>query len=108
MKEEGVPRGAPVGAYTDMHLPRNSPVGVFLAFFAVILGFALIWRINWLAAIGLVGAVAVILKEAWKTDLEVRVPADEVAAFERAHAAPMRHVGGGALDPDGLTSAQRS
>jgi cytochrome o ubiquinol oxidase subunit 1 len=72
-------------AITDMHLPRNSPVGIFLAFFAVILGFALIWRIDWLAGIGLIGAIVVVLREAWKTDLEVRVPAEEVAAFERIH-----------------------
>ena len=44
-----------------LHVPRNTPVGVFLAFFAVILGFALIWRIDWLAAVGLVGAVGVAL-----------------------------------------------
>jgi cytochrome o ubiquinol oxidase subunit I len=88
MKEPGAPHGEPPGSFADMDLPRNSPVGVFLAFFAVILGFALIWRIDWLAGVGLAGAVAVVLREAWKTDLEVRVPAEEVAAFEHAHATP--------------------
>jgi cytochrome o ubiquinol oxidase subunit 1 len=86
MKEQGALRAAPPGSFADMDLPRNSPVGVFLAFFAVILGFALIWRIDWLAGVGLLGAVAVVLREAWKTDLEVRVPAEEVTAFEHAHA----------------------
>jgi cytochrome o ubiquinol oxidase subunit I len=90
MKEEGVSRRELAGSFPDLHIPRNTPVGVFLAFFAVILGFALIWRIDWLAAIGLVGAVAVALWESWKTDLEIRVPAQEVAAFERAHA-PLVH-----------------
>jgi cytochrome o ubiquinol oxidase subunit 1 len=85
MKEEGL-RPPAAGTFSEMHLPRNSPVGIFLAFFAVILGFALIWRIDWLAGIGLLGAVVVVLREAWKTDLEVRVPAEEVAAFEHAHA----------------------
>src|SRR4029077_11054048 len=88
MKEPGAPHGEPPGSFADLELPRNSPVGVLLAFFAVILGFALIWRIAWLAGVGLVGAVAVVLREAWKTDLEVRVPAEEVAAFEHAHATP--------------------
>ena len=86
MKKLGTPR-APPGSFADMKLPRNSPIGVFLAFFTVILGFALIWRIDWLAGVGLVGAVAVVLREAWNTDLEVRVPGEEVAAFEHAHAA---------------------
>jgi cytochrome o ubiquinol oxidase subunit 1 len=90
MKEEGMTRRALPGSFVDLHLPRNTPVGVFMAFFAVILGFALIWRIYWLAAVGLVGAVAVALVQYWRTDRELRVPAEEVAAFERAHA-PLVH-----------------
>ena len=91
MKKEGTAQRPLPGAYVDLHLPRNSPVGVFLAFFAVTLGFALIWRIYWLAAVGLVGAVVVALIESWKTDLAIRVPAPEVEAFEHAHAtAPLR------------------
>jgi cytochrome o ubiquinol oxidase subunit I len=87
MKEEGNGRRAPTGSFVDLHLPRNTPVGVFLAFFAVILGFAMIWRIYWLALVGLAGAVAVALWQSWKTDRETRVPAEEVAAFEHAHGA---------------------
>jgi cytochrome o ubiquinol oxidase operon protein cyoD len=48
------------------------------------LGFALIWRIYWLAGLGLVGAVVVPLIESWKSDL-VRVPAEEVTVFEQSH-----------------------
>ena len=63
-----------------------------MAFFAVILGFALIWRIDWLAALGLIGAVAVALREFWKTDREDLVPAEQVAAFERAHSIPVPYL----------------
>jgi cytochrome o ubiquinol oxidase subunit I len=90
MKEAGMGRRVLASSFVDLHIPRNTPVGVFVAFFAVILGFALIWRIYWLAAIGLVGAVAVGLWQSWRTDREVRVPAEAVAAFERAHA-PLVH-----------------
>jgi cytochrome o ubiquinol oxidase subunit I len=106
MKEEGTAHRELPSSFPDLHLPRNSPVGVFLAFFAVILGFALIWRIDWLAAIGLVGAVAVALRESWKTDLEIRVPAQEVAAFARAHA-PLVHDAPGA-ELETVTSGGRS
>jgi cytochrome o ubiquinol oxidase subunit 1 len=67
-----------------MHLARNTPVGVLIAFFCVILGFALIWRIDWLAAIGLVGAIGVVLRHAWATDRQIAIPPDEVAAFNRS------------------------
>ena len=66
-----------------IHMPRNTPIGIFIAFFAFILGFALIWRIDWLAVIGLVGALAVALRQFWQTGREVEIPAEEVAAFER-------------------------
>jgi cytochrome o ubiquinol oxidase subunit 1 len=90
MKRKGVSRRALPVTFVNLHLPRNTPVGVFIAFFAVILGFALIWRIEWLAAVGLIGAVAVALRESWKTDREELVPAQHVAAFERAHGTPKR------------------
>jgi cytochrome o ubiquinol oxidase subunit I len=83
--------GSPLAPRTDrpvgaLHVPRNTPVGVLVAFFCVILGFALIWRIEWLAVVGLIGAVAVGLRHAWQKDREVIVTANEVADFERLNA----------------------
>jgi cytochrome o ubiquinol oxidase subunit 1 len=91
MKEEGVTRRVRPDRYGDLHLPRNTPIGFFLAFFAVVAGFALIWRIDWLAVAGLIGAVAVALRESWRTDREIVVPSREVAAFEQAHGMPAYH-----------------
>jgi cytochrome o ubiquinol oxidase subunit 1 len=71
--------------YETIHVPRNNPTGFFLAFFAVILGFSLIWRIWWGAGIGLLGVIVVGLMQAWRTDGEIEVPAEKVAAFERLH-----------------------
>jgi len=92
-KKQGSPRRDLQEALMDLHVPRNTPIGFFLAFFAVVLGFALIWRIEWLAALGILGAVAIILKEAWRTDRHVEITAEELAAFEKAHAAmSVKHV----------------
>lgn len=77
---------APASPYIPLHLPRSNPTGFFLAFFAVVLGFALIWHIWWMAITGLVGAVAVGLRQAWRTDTEHEVSAEEVAAFYKQQA----------------------
>jgi cytochrome o ubiquinol oxidase subunit 1 len=79
---------APPVSYTHIHVPKNTPTGVLTAFFAFVLGFALIWHIWWMAILGLLGSIAVGLAQAWRTDTEILIPAEEVAAFERGQ--PLR------------------
>ena len=45
--------------YKPIEMPRNSPTGFIMAFFATITGFALIWHIWWLVGVGIVAAYAV-------------------------------------------------
>ncbi len=82
----GTPGAGTPKTYTSLHVPRNNPTGVLVAFCATMLGFALIWRIWWLAVPGLLGVIAVTLLQAWRTEAEVAVPAAEIEAYERAHA----------------------
>jgi cytochrome o ubiquinol oxidase subunit 1 len=70
--------------YEPVSLPKHSPIGVIVAFFAVVLGFALIWHIWWLAMLGLLGALAAAIRHTWRVDLEDPVSADEIARFEAA------------------------
>jgi cytochrome o ubiquinol oxidase subunit 1 len=83
----GAHGAGPAKTYTALHVPRNNPTGVSVAFCATVLGFALIWRIWWLAALGLLGLIVVTLVQAWRTEGEVAVPAAEIEAFEHTHAA---------------------
>jgi cytochrome o ubiquinol oxidase subunit 1 len=70
-----------------LSVPKNTPLGFFIAFFAVILGFSLIWHIWWLAVLGLAGAIAVSLRHAWRIDLEDHIPLATIAEHERTHQA---------------------
>jgi cytochrome o ubiquinol oxidase subunit I len=71
-------------AYQPVHMPRNNPTGFFAAFFAVVLGFALIWHIWWMAIAGLLGEVTIALLQAWRTNGETEVSAEEIAMAEKA------------------------
>ncbi len=85
-KEAGGASRAPATQpkYGPIEVPRNTPVGVIIAFFAVIAGFALIWHIWWMAIVGLMGMALAGLSHAWGMEREMMIPTDEIAAFERA------------------------
>jgi cytochrome o ubiquinol oxidase subunit 1 len=70
--------------YEAIEMPRNSPAGFIIAFFAVIMGFSLIWQIWWLAILGFLAAAIVVLIAAWSTDREHEISAAEVTRMERA------------------------
>jgi cytochrome o ubiquinol oxidase subunit I len=62
-------------------MPRHSAIGIVIAFFAVIMGFALVWHIWWMAVVGLGGILAASLSHAWCVVHEVEIPAETIAAF---------------------------
>jgi cytochrome o ubiquinol oxidase subunit 1 len=70
--------------YRAIDMPRNSATGFVIAFFATIAGFALIWHIWWLAALGLAGAFVTLLVFAWREIDGFEIPASEVARLDRA------------------------
>jgi cytochrome o ubiquinol oxidase subunit 1 len=73
--------------YQPIEMPRNSPTGVVTAFFATIIGFALIWHIWWFAAVGFVGAYATFVVFAWRDVEEYEIPSEELARVDRARRA---------------------
>ena len=85
--------------YEAIHIPRNSPTGFVCAFFATVMGFALIWHIWWMVAAGAVGAFATFVVFAWRDEDEEVIPADEVARIERGNQS-RRH----AMPGDGATA----
>jgi cytochrome o ubiquinol oxidase subunit 1 len=71
--------------YEDIEMPRNSATGFICAFFATIMGFALIWHIWWLVALAFVGAFATFVVLAWRDEHEELIPAETVARLDRAN-----------------------
>src|SRR6266446_2847629 len=70
------------GKYTPIEAPKNSATGFINAAFAVVIGFAMIWHIWWLAAVGILGALLTILAFAFRDREEIEIPADEIARFD--------------------------
>ncbi|MDQ6628228.1 MAG: cytochrome o ubiquinol oxidase subunit I [Pseudomonadota bacterium] len=82
-REQGKLRAEP--EYVDIEMPRNSPTGFICAFFATIMGFALIWHIWWLVLVALIGAYATFVVFAWRDRHDELIPAATVASIDRAN-----------------------
>jgi cytochrome o ubiquinol oxidase subunit I len=91
-KQQTVQKNEP--DYQDIEMPRNSPTGFVCAFFAAVMGFALIWHIWWMVAAGFIGAFATFVVFAWRDHDEYVIPAAEVARIDRAHLAERRSFAG--------------
>jgi cytochrome o ubiquinol oxidase subunit 1 len=76
--------------YRDIEIPRNSPTGFICAFFATVMGFALIWHIWWMVVAGAIGAFATFVVFAWRDEDEDIIPAEEVARIDRGNLARRR------------------
>src|ERR1700686_3804043 len=74
----------PAPAYEPIEMPKNSATGFVTAFFAVVIGFAMIWHVWWIADLGVFGAFVTLLAFAFRRRSEIEVPAEQIARFDRA------------------------
>jgi cytochrome o ubiquinol oxidase subunit 1 len=70
--------------YTDIMLPKNTGLGPIIAAFALMFGFAAVWHITWMAAIGFLGIITTIIVRMNDDDTEYVLSAQEVKTLEDA------------------------
>lgn len=73
---------APVVAYEPIIVPKNTPMGVLIAACATAVGFGIIWHIWWLAGLGLIAIIVLIIIRTTDENTERVISAKEVAATE--------------------------
>jgi len=82
-KKRGLP--PPPAHYEPIHMPRNTGVPFIVNVFILLLCFALIWHIWWLASAGAIATVAALIVRSYDDDTDYYVSAEEVARIEHAH-----------------------
>ena len=80
MKNRGYVR--PLEGFKPIHMPKNTGTGVILAGISVVLAFALIWYIWWLAAVSFIAIIAVSIAHTFNYDRDYFIPAETVTATE--------------------------
>ncbi|MBA3603071.1 MAG: cbb3-type cytochrome c oxidase subunit I, partial [Parachlamydiaceae bacterium] len=77
--------------YEDIHMPRNTPMGMYIGGLSLVCGFALIWHIVWLAILSFLAIVVVAIIRLCDDDTYYYVPAAEVERIETELAKRQRH-----------------
>jgi cytochrome o ubiquinol oxidase subunit 1 len=81
MKQRNADR--PKDGYLPIHMPRNTGMGLILSGLALVLGFAMVWYIWWLAALSFAALVAASIAHTFNYNRDYYVPVDEVERTER-------------------------
>ena len=80
MKSRGIRQ--PDSGFLPIHMPRNTGTGVIQAGLALVLGFAMVWYIWWLAAAAFIALFAVSIGHTFNTRRDYNVSAAEVTRTE--------------------------
>ncbi|SIO05261.1 cytochrome o ubiquinol oxidase subunit I [Paraburkholderia phenazinium] len=81
MKETGQGLGK-VAVYRDIHMPSNTSAGLFIGIFSLLLGFAGVWHITWLAVAALVAIMATVIGRSFGDNDGYMIPAETVRRIE--------------------------
>ncbi len=70
--------------YSDIVVPKNSPIGFFLAVASGLMAFGLIWHMWWLALVGVVVCVCLLFGRMFDDHTQRVISADEVKRLDTA------------------------
>jgi cytochrome o ubiquinol oxidase subunit 1 len=80
MKKQGIVQR--IGGFTRIHMPRNTSTGLVIGGFSLLLGFALVWHIWWMAVLGTLGIIFSTIIHSFNENRDYYMSAIDVARTE--------------------------
>ena len=81
------PKGTPnifQGNYEEIHMPKDTPMGLYIGMFSLIFGFAMTWHLFWLALLSFGGILTcLVIRLSGKDEFDL-IPAERVKEMEGA------------------------
>ncbi|OGN63154.1 MAG: cytochrome o ubiquinol oxidase subunit I [Chlamydiae bacterium RIFCSPHIGHO2_12_FULL_49_11] len=75
-------RRSPIPPYEDIVIPKDTPIGMIIAAWSFVLGFAIIWQIFWLVAVSMLGLILSAIYRLSEKETEYVFPAKQVFRIE--------------------------
>ncbi len=69
--------------YEDIHMPKNTAIGLYIGVLSFFLGFGFIWYMFWLSALSALGIVICLIAKLYQKETDYYVPAHVVEEIER-------------------------
>jgi cytochrome o ubiquinol oxidase subunit I len=85
-------------AYRDIHMPSNTSAGFLIGMFSLVLGFAGVWHIIWLAAAALAAIALTVIVHSFGDNDGYYITADRVRAIEDGDGGEVAAVKGAELE----------
>jgi len=71
--------------YEDIHMPKNTAIGVFAGGITFFIGFGIVWHIWWLAGVSTALCIAFLIYRAFDENTDYYIKASEVEAIEASY-----------------------
>lgn len=75
-------RGHITTEYHDIHMPKNTPMGFYIAIASGVFGFAIVWHIWWMVIFAFAAMVGFLVLRSFDYETEYIVTAEEIAKIE--------------------------
>lgn len=75
-------RASPKSEYCDIHIPINTPIPLFIGMCAALFGFGVVWHMVWVAILGFIGVVTLVIIRLSGPDKALLIPAGRIAQME--------------------------
>lgn len=83
-KQQGKP--IKMAPYEDIEMPKNTPLPIIIAGWSFAAGFALVWHIDWLAIVTVLGLIVTVIVRLLDEHTEYTIPAATVRKLEQERA----------------------
>ncbi|WWO95322.1 MAG: cytochrome o ubiquinol oxidase subunit I [Candidatus Dasytiphilus stammeri] len=92
MKHRGIKDQPSIKNYQSIHMPKNSSIGIVIASFSVLFGFAMVWYIWWLAGISFLGIMISWIIKSFDENTDYYVSVSEIITIENQCVGKMNKV----------------
>ena len=72
--------------YKDIHMPKNTAFGFYIAVASFFFGFGLVWHMFWLSVVAMVTIMVCVIIRSLDDDIEYTVKVDEILRLEKKRA----------------------